>query len=1452
MILGKKFQRIENGFLILISLLLVLTPIFTMTHSIQEVQLTIDSDSIDPLGTEVIVNLEVGKDGVSRSMLNLEQEIASEHLTQQVNQLDWSIETIDQGGSEVGFYTSITLDSDDYPHISYFDHAWGTLKYAKYTGTQWEIESIETIDLVTESYPGYGWWTFHSSIALDSNDYPHISYNTASTTASGYLKHAKWTGSDWSIETIDGGTLSGSGFGEFSSLAIDSTDKPHISYKGNGWEVRYAHWTGSSWDIESIYPNPQVVDSTSLVLDSNNNPHIVYADRYNEELVYATRTSDGWTAESVDSSLGSIWDASFELDGEDNPHITISSYTISSDTSIQYDFEYYTLTNGVWNSEPINTDSSIKVAEHSLKLDTNNNPHVSYQAQDTTNSDYAIRYAALRNNQWQVEILDTESDYFAFPSIALDSNNYPSICYLLDRDLDYEYYSHYDYDLKYVKWSGTLWNSEIADTGSGKVGTYSSIAIDGNDDLHVSYYDEVHGDLRYAFYSDGIWELSLIAAGAYGPGYRHSHDVGLWTSIAVDSSEQPHIAYHVPFYNADFGYNDKLQYAQKIETEWYRETVEEYVGGSDYYWLGVSTSLALDQHDNAHISTWDNKDLGTYEHLDLIYARWTGTEWQIEVVDNEGNVGSSSSLVLDSNDNPHISYCDGTNYDLKYARWTGTEWHIETVDSEGDVGSWTSMALDSNDHPYISYYDSTNHDLKYARWTGTEWHIETVDSDSSVGAWTSIALDRNDNPHISYYDGYYGGNSDLKYAKWTGTEWYMETVDSDGTVGLYTSLALDSNDNPHISYYDASNGDLKIASGALRDIPSNPIEPDMHRTYGDADYQVGISITEVSSGGFALLGYTRSSATSDYDFWLIRTDVNGDVLWDKTFDRTTRDYANKIIETSDGGFAMVGSTDSDDGTTRVTWLVRTDANGDVLWDQVYDGPGATADEAFGLVEIEDGGFAFAGRARNLGLGDVWVARTNPSGAVVWSRTYGGLLRDEGYEIVLADDGNLVVAGYTENYGAGLADAWLLKLDAATGNEVWAKTIGDSDFDLARSLTKSSNGDFILCGYSGVGGGSSGTSIWLLRTDPDGNLIWEQEYTVEGAGHNTAVSVIESSNGDIVAIGAVGDNTLWLRTDSQGGIIEVNVFGGASRDIGMQVIEFAPESFAIVGHTRSFGEGLLQDVWLIIIAPPNSPPVASAGEPILVNEGTEAVFDASGSSDPDGDEMMYRWNIDGEWTDWSSSPIAKYTWYDDHSETVILEVSDGLFSDTDSVDVTVSNVAPAGWIDFIEQPTLDFILPGDVLTFYGNYFDPGALDTHYLEWDFGDGESAQGISVDHSYSSAGAFVVTLTVTDDDGGFATDSALVIVSTGQDAARVIISHVESLVDSGVLRAGAGSSLRKKLVSAIHLMDGGNTHAASRKLGDFIDQVKALIRTGRLPMEEGEKLIALAQEIIYFLIES
>jgi len=222
--------------------------------------------------------------------------------------------------------------------------------------------------------------------------------------------------------------------------------------------------------------------------------------------------------------------------------------------------------------------------------------------------------------------------------------------------------------------------------------------------------------------------------------------------------------------------------------------------------VGSYTSLALDSNNYPHISYAIRHEL---TDADLKYAKWDGTAWIIETVESEGNVGYFTSIAIDSNDYPHISYLDNDplTRGLKYARWNGSEWIIETVDSEGSTGFYTSLAIDSNDYPHISYWDVTNYDLKYARWDGSSWNIETVDS-GRVGEYTSLAIDSNDCPHISYQD---AANFDLKYARWTGSEWINNTVDSYRYCGEHTSIALDSNDYPHISYHVDAVAELRYA-----------------------------------------------------------------------------------------------------------------------------------------------------------------------------------------------------------------------------------------------------------------------------------------------------------------------------------------------------------------------------------------------------------------------------------------------------------------------------------------------------------------------------------------------------------------------------------------------------------------------------------------------------------------
>lgn len=187
--------------------------------------------------------------------------------------------------------------------------------------------------------------------------------------------------------------------------------------------------------------------------------------------------------------------------------------------------------------------------------------------------------------------------------------------------------------------------------------------------------------------------------------------------------------------------------------------------------------------------------------LDFFSEKAAASTWTIETVDSVGDVGTHTSMVLDSLEHPHISYQDWTKADLKYTWYDGTQWHTEVVDSVGMTGYYTSMVLDRNDFPHIAYFDYTRGVLRYAAWDGTSWHLDTVDSNGTVGRYPDIAFNSSYVPWISYLD---YTNSTLKLAWLNGKHWENEVVDPLQGTGAMSSLVFDKQDHPRISYIDAS------------------------------------------------------------------------------------------------------------------------------------------------------------------------------------------------------------------------------------------------------------------------------------------------------------------------------------------------------------------------------------------------------------------------------------------------------------------------------------------------------------------------------------------------------------------------------------------------------------------------------------------------------------------------
>ncbi len=312
----------------------------------------------------------------------------------------------------------------------------------------------------------------------------------------------------------------------------------------------------------------------------------------------------------------------------------------------------------------------------SLSMDNNDVPHIAYY--DADNGD--LKYAVFNGSEWEIEIVDSDGDVGQYASIVIDKDGVPHISYF-DADAG---------ALKYAKKMPTGWEIGIVDPGPG-VGAFTSIDIDENGIPHISYWDMVRGSLKYATIMGDNWVTIEVDSGG-GPSPTDTV-VGLFTSLKVDATGFPHIAYY-DLTNGD------LKYAKATPGGWIIQKVD--TTGD----VGSFASLDLKDGEVPYIAYYDATN------SDLKFARWTGAEWTINYVVQTGDVGQYVSHAIGSS---HLSYYDAINQDLEYSvTHNYLTWHHEFIDTTGNVGEFTSIKLSSMGYPHVAYYDVTNQDLKYA------------------------------------------------------------------------------------------------------------------------------------------------------------------------------------------------------------------------------------------------------------------------------------------------------------------------------------------------------------------------------------------------------------------------------------------------------------------------------------------------------------------------------------------------------------------------------------------------------------------------------------------------------------------------------------------------------------------------------------------------------------------
>jgi len=311
------------------------------------------------------------------------------------------------------------------------------------------------------------------------------------------------------------------------------------------------------------------------------------------------------------------------------------------------------------------------------------------------------------------------------------------------------------------------------------------------------------------------------------------------------------------------------------------------------------------------------------------------------------------------------------------------------------------------------------------------------------------------------------------------------------------------------------------------------------RTYGGPHADIGCSVQQTSDGGYIIAGGTSSFGAGSGDVYLIETDSIGDTVWTRTYGGPDWDWGYSVEETSDGGYIIAGGTSSFGADSSDVYLVKTDGVGDRVWTRTYGGP--DEDCGYSVAQTSDGGYVVAGATKSFGAGseDVYLIKTDSVGDTVRTRTYGGPSVDYGYSVEETSDGGYVIAGGTSSFGAGSGDVYLIKTDSV-GDTVWTGTCGGPDDDWGYSVEETSDGGYIIAGgTSSFGAGS--IDVYLIRTDSVGDTVWTRTYG--GPDDDWSWSVEETSDGGYIIAGftssfGAGSHDIYLIKTDADGLVQV--------------------------------------------------------------------------------------------------------------------------------------------------------------------------------------------------------------------------------------------------------------------------------------------------------------------------
>jgi hypothetical protein len=489
----------------------------------------------------------------------------------------------------------------------------------------------------------------------------------------------------------------------------------------------------------------------------------------------------------------------------------------------------------------------------------------------------------------------------------------------------------------------------------------------------------------------------------------------------------------------------------------------------------------------------------------------------------------------------------------------------------------------------------------------------------TVITWTANASDPDGDPVL--YRFFLNNKSMTEWSN--GNKWTLNATDADVGENQVEVQIRDGKHKGPDGYDDAKSVQFKLSSMKL-------MVQTWERTFGGPGWDEAFSVQETSDGGYIVAGRTKTGIYDDwsihaddkgniitehniqigspgaggFDVWVIKTDANGNKLWDKTFGGPRDDEAYSVQQTIDGGYIITGKTQSYGSGYDDVWLINTDSSGNEIWNRTFGGPDFDGGNSVKLTS--DGGYVVAGYTGYDGKkgAEVWLIKTNSQGNKLWDKTFGGYASSWSRCVQQTSDGGFVITGAAQKWGSETADVWLIKTDSK-GNKLWDRTFGrdfgiDSevgvfvplqvlldepllgdfgiDSEVGVSVQQTDDGGYIVLGfkYSSLEG-----SIWLIKTDSKGNKLWDRTFL--GALWVTNERSVQQTNDEgYIVTGFFGTNASLIKINSQGNEEWNRTFKRGVNNWGNSVQQTNDGGFIIAGLT----DGILgskvndEDIWLI--------------------------------------------------------------------------------------------------------------------------------------------------------------------------------------------------------------------------------------------------------------------------------